>query len=178
MMLSSVCFPRIYYRKKIKMLELETFFVLVNAVLYKHPTRFCLYEYSPKKLAILRLKVFLRKSLNFRTKLENFWTLIFLKMSWLAAWFIFELIGVWVAPALSEPQAFKNISKQMMIDQTLIFCHIFSKKFTSFNFWCSAWLAKVEVEVVPFYRFQLRLPWKFAASTSTSTSLTVTFQER
>ena len=64
-MLSSVCFPRIYYRKKIKMLELETFFVLVNAVLYKHPPRFCLYEYGPKKLAILRLKSIFEKIFKF-----------------------------------------------------------------------------------------------------------------
>ena len=49
--------------KEIKMLEQEILFVLVNAVLY---------EYGPKKLAKPNLKVFLRKSLNFRTKIENF----------------------------------------------------------------------------------------------------------
>ena len=49
-------------------------------------------------------------------------------MSWLATWFIFELIGVGAAPDLSEPQAFKNASLQMMIDKTLTFCRIFYKK--------------------------------------------------
>ena len=29
-------------------------------------------------------------------------------MSWLATWFIFELVWVGAAPDLSEPQAFKN----------------------------------------------------------------------
>ena len=45
------------------MLELETLFMLVNAVLYK---------YGPKKWAKPHSKVFLRKSLSFRTKIENF----------------------------------------------------------------------------------------------------------
>ena len=49
-------------------------------------------------------------------------------MSWLATWFIFALIGVWAAPDLNEPQAFKNVSMQMMIDQTFTFCRIFYKK--------------------------------------------------
>ena len=46
-------------------------------------------------------------------------------MSWLATCFIFEFIGVESAPDLSEPQAFKNVSLQMMIDQTFIFRQIF-----------------------------------------------------
>ena len=36
-------------------------------------------------------------------------------MIWLATWFIFELIGLRDAPDSSEPQAFKNVSLQMMI---------------------------------------------------------------
>ena len=50
-------------------------------------------------------------------------------MSWFATWFIFELIGVEAAPDLSEPQAFENVSVQMIIDKTLSFCRIFHKKF-------------------------------------------------
>ena len=60
-----------------------------------------------KKWAKLYLNIFLRKSLNFRTKIENFWTLKILEMSWLAAWFIFKLVGVGAAPDLCEPQVFK-----------------------------------------------------------------------
>ena len=48
-------------------------------------------------------------------------------MSWLATWFIFELIRVGAAPDLSEPQAFKNVSLQV-IDKTFIFRRIFYKK--------------------------------------------------
>ena len=48
-------------------------------------------------------------------------------MSWLAAWFIFELIGVGPAPDLSEPQVFKNVSLQIMIDQTFTFRRTFFK---------------------------------------------------
>ena len=36
-------------KEKIKMLELQTLFVLVNAVLYKYDPRFCLYEYGTIK---------------------------------------------------------------------------------------------------------------------------------
>ena len=43
-------------QKKLKCLEQETLFVLVNAVLY---------EYGRKKWAKLNIKVFLRESLNF-----------------------------------------------------------------------------------------------------------------
>ena len=50
------------------MLGLETLFVLVNADLYKYGSRFCLHEYCPKKWAKPYLKVFLRKSLKFSTK--------------------------------------------------------------------------------------------------------------
>ena len=49
-------------------------------------------------------------------------------MSWLATWFIFELMGVGAAPDLSEPQAFKNVSLQMMIDQTFTCCRTLHKK--------------------------------------------------
>ena len=48
-------------------------------------------------------------------------------MSWLATWFIIELIGVGAAPDLSDPQAFKNVSLQMMIDKTFTFRRIFHK---------------------------------------------------
>ena len=46
-------------------------------------------------------------------------------MSWLAAWFIFELIGVGAVTDLSKPQAFKNVPLQMMIDQAFTFRRIF-----------------------------------------------------
>ena len=74
MMLSFVCFSRIYIipEKEIKMPELETLFVLMNAVLHEYGPRFCLYEYGPQKWAIPHSKEFLRKSLNFRPKVENF----------------------------------------------------------------------------------------------------------
>ena len=48
-------------------------------------------------------------------------------MSWLATWFIFELIGMGAAPDLSEPQAFKNVSLQMMMEKTFTFRSIFHK---------------------------------------------------
>ena len=48
-------------------------------------------------------------------------------MGWLVRWFILELIGVGAAPDLGETQALKNVSLQMMINQTFTFCHI--KKF-------------------------------------------------
>ena len=56
--------------KKIKMLELETLFMLVNAALHEYGPRFRLFEYGPKKWAKPHLKVF------FKTKIENFLTLI------------------------------------------------------------------------------------------------------
>ena len=48
-------------------------------------------------------------------------------MSWLATWFIFELIGVGAAPD-RRPQAFKNVSLLIMIDQTFTFRRQFFKK--------------------------------------------------
>ena len=48
-------------------------------------------------------------------------------MSWLATWFIFELIGVGAAPDLSESQALKNVSFQMMINKTFTFSVSFQK---------------------------------------------------
>ena len=48
--------------KENKMLELDTLFMLVKVVLY---------EYVPKKWAKPYLQVFLRKPLNFRTKIER-----------------------------------------------------------------------------------------------------------
>ena len=48
MMLSSVCFSEyVIAEKEIKLLELETLFMLLNAVLYEYGPRFCLYEYGP-----------------------------------------------------------------------------------------------------------------------------------
>ena len=55
-------------------------------------------------------------------------------MSLLATGFIFELIGVGAAPDLSEPQAFKNVSLQMMFDQTFTFCCILLKNCIIFKF--------------------------------------------
>ena len=49
-------------------------------------------------------------------------------MRWFATWFTFELIGVGVAGGLGEPQAFKNVSLQMMINQTFFFSVYFTKK--------------------------------------------------
>ena len=49
--------------KEIEVLEQETLFILVNSVLY---------EYDPKKLVKPHVKAFLRKSLNFRNKIEIF----------------------------------------------------------------------------------------------------------
>ena len=49
-------------------------------------------------------------------------------MSRLTTWFIFELIGVGAASDLREPQAFKNVALQMMINQTFLFRGIVFKK--------------------------------------------------
>ena len=48
-------------------------------------------------------------------------------MSWLATWLIFEQIGVGAAPDLSEPQAFKKVSLQMMLDKHSLFAVYFTK---------------------------------------------------
>ena len=67
------------------MLQLETLFMLVDAVLYEYGPRFCLYEYGPKfclfeygpeKWAKSHFEACLRKSLNFSSKLESFSTLV------------------------------------------------------------------------------------------------------
>ena len=42
-------------------------------------------------------------------------------MSWLATWFIIELIGVGAAPDLNEPKAFEIAFLLMMIDHTFTF---------------------------------------------------------
>ena len=49
-------------------------------------------------------------------------------MSWLATWFIFELIGLGAAMDLSEVQVFKNVSLQIMMDKTFTFRRIVHKK--------------------------------------------------
>ena len=51
-----------------------------------------------------------------------------LKNEFVSYMFIFELIGVGAIPDLSEPQTFKNVFLQMMIDKTFTFRHIFHKK--------------------------------------------------
>ena len=77
MMLSFVCFSRIAYtiaEKEIKMLEMETLFMLVNAVLYKYVTRFSLYEYLKyfsENLIFLGLKS-CRELLNTNNSKEGF----------------------------------------------------------------------------------------------------------
>ena len=54
-------------------------------------------------------------------------------MSWLATWFIFELIGVRGWPDI-KPQTFKKVSLQMMVYQTITVCHIFHKKLHHIKF--------------------------------------------
>ena len=61
---------------------------------------------APQKLTKPQLKVFLRKSLNFKTKLDNFWTLIIKKK------LVSYKVELWVdggeaATDLIEPQVFK-----------------------------------------------------------------------
>ena len=87
-------------------------------------------------------------------------------MSWLATWFIFELIWVGAALDLSEPQAFKNVSLQMMIDQTIIF---FRRTFFK------------KLHLIQFFTFDINgqsgshtllpLPQKFAASTTSTSTI-------
>ena len=55
-------------------------------------------------------------------------------MSWLATWFIFELTEVGSALDLSEPQAFKNVCLQIMINQTFSFRRMFSQNCNTFKF--------------------------------------------
>ena len=53
----------------------------------------------------------------------------------------------------------------MLVNRTIPFCHIFYKKIAPHvSFQRSIWMAKAEA--VLFYRFQLSLPQKFAASTT------------
>ena len=47
---------------------------------------------------------------------------------------IFELKGVVAAPDLTEPQAFKNASLQMIIDQTSLFAKYLKKIATHSSF--------------------------------------------
>ena len=67
------------------------------------------------------------------------------------------------AADLSEPQAFRNVALQMMIDQTFTFCRIFHKKLLHIQVFDSRyeWL---KWKRYPFTRFQLLLPRKFPAS--------------
>ena len=96
--------------------------MLMNAVLYEYGPRLCLYQYDNKKWAKSHLNVFLRKPSKFRTKVENFCTHNLKN----------ELVSYMVhlrvdRVDLSEPQAFKNVSLQMIIDQTFIFRRIYFK---------------------------------------------------
>ena len=77
---------------------------------------------------------------------------------------MFELIGVRTAPDLSEPQAFKNVSLQVMIDKTPTFRRMFYKDLHHIQ--VLTFDKNGKVEAVPFYRFQLWFSQKFAASTS------------
>ena len=63
-------------------------------------------------------------------------------MSWLALWFIFELKGVESFPDLSVPHALKNVSLQMMVDQTFTFPRIFCLK------------------IAPHSSFEVRYKWR------------------
>ena len=93
-------------------------------------------------------------------------------MRWLATWFIFELIGVGAAPDLSEPQAFKNVSLQMVIDKRFTFRGIFLKKMHHIQFLTFDMNgqkgseigtvlplpASVSTKICRFHRFQLPFP--------------------
>ena len=68
-MFSSVCFSRIYCQifvdKEIKMLELETMFIVVKAVLYKYGPRFCLYTSMAQKMSKVPFKTIFEKIFKF-----------------------------------------------------------------------------------------------------------------
>ena len=49
-------------------------------------------------------------------------------MSWLFTWFILELTQVAAATDLSEPQAFKEVSLQIMIIKHSLFARFFSEE--------------------------------------------------
>ena len=69
LMLSSVCFSKIYYAlKEIKMLELETLLMFMNTVL----VLIRLWPQIFKKWLKPYFKISLRKRLNFTTKIANF----------------------------------------------------------------------------------------------------------
>ena len=119
MMLSSICFSRKYYRKekKLKCWNRKLCLLLVNAVSY---------EYGPKNWVKPHLKVF-EKIFKFRNKIGNFWTLIIWTL------IILKMRGG-SCQDLSEPQAFKTVSLQVMIDQTFTFRRTLKKNCTTFKF--------------------------------------------
>ena len=109
---------------------------------------------------------FQRKSWNSLPIVENSWTLLILKTSWLVPRFIFWVDRVGAAPDLSEPQAIKNVSLPIIVDQTFTFYRTLFKKLH-------------HVQVLVFDKngqsgsgtllpLQLPLPRKFAVSASTS----------
>ena len=55
-------------------------------------------------------------------------------MSWLAAWFIFALVGVGAAPDLGEPQAYKNVSMQIILKKHALFVVYFTKTCATVKF--------------------------------------------
>ena len=87
-------------------------------------------------------------------------------MSWLATLFIFELIGVGAAPDLSEPQAFKNVSLQMMTDKTFTFRRIFHKNLHHIQ----VFDARYEWQSGSGSGTLLPLPRQFATSTASAST--------
>ena len=91
-------------------------------------------------------------------------------MSWVATWFIFELIGVEAPPDLNEPQAFKNVPLQMMIDKTSTFrctihknlhhIQVFDVRYEWQGGSGSGYPFTTSTKIFRFnrFRFQLRLP--------------------
>ena len=89
-----------------------------------------------------------------------------MKISWLAAWFIFEWIGLGAAPDLSELHGFKNVSLQMMIDQTFTFRRIFFEKLHHIQ--VLTFDINVQSGSGTLLLLQLPLPRKFATFTASS----------
>ena len=115
------------------MLELETLFMLVKAVLFEYDPSSCLHKFGPPKWTKPHLKVFLEnlKILGQKWRILNTYNF---KISWLGTWFMFELIRVGAVPDLDEPQALKNISLHIMIDQAFTFLSYLKKRFTHSSF--------------------------------------------
>ena len=130
MVLSSVRFLKIYHCSEINCNAGTGNFVYVGEC--------CVIRAWPqilKKWEKPHLKLFLRKSFDFRIKMENLGTLIVLKISCLTTLFVFELIGVGAALNVSEPlkllKMFLCISRSI---QWLLFVIYFTKIYTTFKF--------------------------------------------